>query len=222
MNDFALNVTGGLFIGAAVMLWLGWALLPAKIGDYFVPADFPAVRTQRRLWIWLFRVHLFGYVVEAMALVALATLIAGAQSRVIIWPAVGVLGAGLILSAVAAAFYYHFGAWGSMDMDGQTDETVRTFVDSLRVTTEYVTCLVRFGRVFMGVGHLVLALGLLFPGAVWPMWLVGWPAVLGAAGMGLTMGLPDNLALYRPFFHLNALWLVTMGGVTLTSAGVAV
>ena len=222
MNDFSLNVTGGLFIGAALMLWLGWALLPAKLGDYFVPTDFAAVRAQRRLWIGLYRIHLFGYVVEAMALVALATLIAGAQSRVIIWPAVAVLGAGLVLSAVAAAFYYHFGAWGSMDMDGQPDDTVQEFVDSLHVTTEYVTCLVRFGRVFIGVGHLVLAVGLLLPGAVWPLWLVGWGALLGAAGMGLTMGLPDDLALYRPVFHLNALWLTAMGIATLTSAGLAV
>ena len=34
--------------------------------------------------------------------------------------------------------------------------------------------------------------------------------------MGLTMGLPDDLSLYRPVFHLNALWLAAMGVATLT------
>ena len=39
--------------------------------------------------------------------------------------------------------------------------------------------------------------------------------LLGAVGMALTMGLPDNLSLYRPVFHLNALWLAAFGVVTL-------
>ena len=152
MNDFEVNVTGGFFLAAAAMLWFGWMLLPAKLGDYFVPTDFAAVLRRRRLWIWVYRVHLSGHVVAVMALVALATLVAGTESRILVWPAVAVFGTGLMLAAVAAAFYYHFGAWGSVDMDGQSAEAVERFITSLRATTEYVTCLVRFSRVFIGVG----------------------------------------------------------------------
>ena len=172
--------------------------------------------TRRRLWIWLYRLHLFGYVVAVMAFIALATLAAGSAGRIIVWPAVGVLGAALIMTALAPAFYYHFGAWGSIDMEGQDEGTIRRFVDSLRVSTEYVTCITRFGRVFLGVGQIVLMVGLLLPDAMWPMWLVGAGGILGLIGMGLTMGLPDDLSLYRPVFHLNALWLAAMGVVTLT------
>lgn len=103
-------------------------------------------------------------------------------------------------------------------MEGKDDATIRGFVDSLRVSTEYVTCLTRFGRVFLGVGQVVLMVGLLLPDAMWPMWLVGAGGILGLIGMGLTMGLPDDLSLYRPVFHLNALWLVAMGVTTLTLA----
>ena len=39
---------------------------------------------------------------------------------------------------------------------------------------------------------------------------------MGVAGMTLTMGLPDNLSLYQPVFHLNALWLAAFGVVALT------
>ncbi len=216
MNDLEIQVTGGLFVAAAIMLWVGWTLLPAKIGAYFVPRDLAAVGTRRRLWIWLYRLHLFGYVVAVMAFIALATLAAGSAGRIIVWPAVGVLGIALIMTALAAAFYYHFGAWGSIDMEGQDEGTIRGFVDSLRVSTEYVTCITRFGRVFLGVGQIVLMVGLLLPDAMWPMWLVGAGGVLGLIGMGLTMGLPDDLSLYRPVFHLNALWLAAMGVVTLT------
>ena len=218
MNNFEIQVTGGLFLAAAFMLWVGWTLLPAKIGAYFVPQDFAAVGTRRRLWIWLYRLHLFGYIVATMAFIALATLVAGSVGRIIVWPAVGVLGAGLILLAIASAFYYHFGAWGSNDMEGKDDATIRGFVDSLRVSTEYVTCLTRFGRVFLGVGQVVLMVGLLLPDAMWPMWLVGAGGILGLIGMGLTMGLPDDLSLYRPVFHMNALWLVAMGVTTLILA----
>ena len=215
MNDYELNVTGGLFLAAAAMLWLGWTLLPAKLGAYFVAADFAAVRAHRRPWIWLYRVHLFGYVTGVMAFVALATLASGTPSRIVVWPAVAVLGTGLMMGAVAAAFYYHFGAWGSVDMDGKPAETIQAFIDSLRVSTEYVTCLVRFSRVFLGVGQVVLAIGLLQAGP-WPAWLVGWGGLVGVTGMALTMGLPDNLSLYRPVFHVNAVWLATFGVVTLT------
>ena len=216
MNDFEANVTGGFLLAAASMLWVGSTLLPAKIGDFFARTDFAAVRAHRRLWIWLYRVHLFGHVVAVMAFVALATLVAGAGSRIIIWPAVAVLGTGLMMGAVAAAFYYHFGAWGSVDMDGESDEAIQGFINSLRVTTEYVTCLVRFSRVFIGVGQVFLVIGLLLQAGPWPLWLIGGGGLLGLAGMAITMGLPDNLSLYRPVFHLNALWLAAFGVVTLT------
>ena len=129
-----------------------------------------------------------------------------------------VFGTGLMLAAVAAAFYYHFGAWGSVDMDGQSAEAVERFITSLRATTEYVTCLVRFSRVFIGVGQVVLVIGLLRQGATWPLWLISFGGLLGIAGMALTMGLPDNLKLYRPVFHLNAMWLAAFGVVLLTVA----
>jgi hypothetical protein len=217
MNDFEANVTGSFFLVAASMLWVGWTLLPAKLGDFLVASDFAAVGARRRLWIWMFRIHLFGHVIAVMAFVALATLVSGTAARIVVWPAVAVVGTGLMMGAIAAAFYYHFGAWGSIDMEGKSDETVQGFVDSLRVTTEYVTCLVRFGRVFFGVGQIVLVVGLLLPQAgPWPLWLVGSGGLLGLAGMALTMGLPDDLSLYRPVFHLNALWLAAFGVVTLT------
>ena len=165
-----------------------------------------------------YRLHLFGYVVAMMAFIALATLVAGSAGRIIVWPAVGVLGAGLILVAIAAAFYYHFGAWGSKDMEGKDNATIQGFIDSLRVSTEYVTCLTRFGRVFLGVGQIVLMVGLLVPDAMWPTWLVGAGGILGLIGMGLTMGLPDDLSLYHPVFQLNSLWLAAMGVATLTLA----
>ena len=34
-HNFETRFTGGAFMAAALMLWLGWALLPVRIGAYF-------------------------------------------------------------------------------------------------------------------------------------------------------------------------------------------
>ena len=214
MNHLAIQVTGWLFIVAALLWWCGWTFMPVHIGAFFDGKDFSRVYGRLWRWIWLFRLHLFGYVLSAMAFVALGTLLAATPARVIVWPAVAVMGAGFIVSALAAAFYYHFGAWGAIDLAGKPSDVVQQFVDSLRVGTEYVTCLVRFGRVFFGLGQVVLAVGLLLDGAM-PVWVSLSAMGLGLAAMGLTMGFPDNLEFYKPVFHLTALWLASSGAAVL-------
>lgn len=210
MTGIATQVTGWLFIAAAAMLWLGWTFLPVRIGDFFQRDDFGRVLVRLRVWIWLFRVHLFGYIVTIMAFVALATYVSETPARVIIWPAVAVCATGLLVSVLAQAFYYHFGAWGAIDMKGKQPQAIDGFVESLKVSTEYVTCFVRFGRVFFGFGQVALAAGVL-TGGLLPWWLSAAAIVLGVAAMALTMGLPDDLDFYRPVFHLNVLWLMAIG-----------
>jgi hypothetical protein len=122
----------------------------------------------------------------------------------------------MIVSALAAAFYYHHGAWGAIELDGKGTDEIEQFVANLKVDTEYVTCLVRFGRVFSGLGLVVLGIGL----AKWrilPIWIGGAAVALGVAAMAITMGLPDRLALYQPVFHLKAIWLVATGIVIIKS-----
>ena len=48
-TDADVAVTGGLFLAAAAMLWLGWAFLPVRIGAFFQPNDFGAVRSGPRI-----------------------------------------------------------------------------------------------------------------------------------------------------------------------------
>jgi hypothetical protein len=42
-RDFAINLTGWLFIVAALMFWGGWMLMPIHIGVFFKPEDFPSI-----------------------------------------------------------------------------------------------------------------------------------------------------------------------------------
>jgi hypothetical protein len=211
MNSLETSLTGSLFLAAAAMLYFGWILLPAKIGSYFVPTDFAAVRAHRRVWIWLYRIYLFGYIAAVMAFIALAILVTEPVARILVWSSVAVLDAGLIMRGLAYAFYYHFGAWGSIDMDGKSNEEIQKFIVSLRVSTEYITCWVRFGRIFIGVGQVVFVLGLLLQAGPWPMWLIVAGGLLGVSGIGLTLEWPDNLDYYKPLFYLDVLWLAILG-----------
>jgi hypothetical protein len=214
LRDFTTDVTGGLFLVGALMRWGGWVLLPRRVGMFFRGDDFPAIGARLHLWLWLYRVHLFGVVVSALALAALAALLADRPAvRILVWPGAAVAVAGLIVGAAGSAFYYHFGVWGALET-GKAPDAAKGLVESLHLPTHYVTCLVRFGRVFCGLGLTVLAVGLL-RGEVLPWWVGGGAAGLGVAAMALTMLWPDNWALYTPVFHLQALWLAATGAYLL-------
>src|SRR5262245_13112826 len=135
-RSFSITVDGWLFISGAVMLWAGWLLLPHRLGTFFEPGDFPAIKAHLRLWLWLYRVHLFGMITTAIARVALATTVESRDARVLVWPGSFLASAGLIVGALAAAFYYHHGVWGAIELSGQTREAAQAFTQALRVDTE--------------------------------------------------------------------------------------
>ncbi len=215
-RDFSTSVIAWLFIAGAAMLSAGWVLMPVHIGTFFEPENFSEVYDQLQFWIWMYRIHIFGYLIAAMALVALGAVVTEIEARVVMWPGIAVAASGLIVGALATAFYYHHGAWGAIQMVGQSEEAVRSHVDSLRMDTEYITCLVRFGRVFFGLGLVVLAVGFLKWKIVHPV-IGGGAALLGIAAMALTMAYPDDLDFYVPVFHLNSLWLLATGILVLRS-----
>ena len=116
LRDFTTDVAGWFFPAGALMLWAGWVLLPRRVGMFFQSDDFPAIGAHLQLWLWLYRVHLFGVVVSALALVALAALLVNRPAeRILVWPGAAVAVAGLIVGAVGLAFYYHFGVWGALE-----------------------------------------------------------------------------------------------------------
>jgi len=214
MTAFALKMSGALFVAAAVMLWLGWTLLRVRPSGFFVPRQFAAIRADYRRWIWLYRVHIFGYIVTIMGAAALAGVVDGQDARVVIWPGLAVLAVGSLVGGLGAAFYYHMGAWGALDLEGRSEDEGARFIAGLKVLTHYATCLVRFGRVFFGFGQLVLAAGLLLAGVL-PGWVAFAAGLLGVAAIGVTMAKPDELERYRPIFRLNAAWMLVLGLVML-------
>ena len=213
-SDLATILTGSSFLMGALLYWGGWMLLPRHIGTFLAPSDFAAIHETYHLWIWTFRSHLFGMVFVVISLVAFGTSIDRGPARALFWPGIAVACAGTFVAALGAAFYYHFGAWGAVDLHGKSAPVVAQYVDSLRMMTEYVTCLVRFGRVFPGVGFVLIGVAIMRWRPV-PGWLGMTAVVMGVLSMGITMGLPNDLDAHRPAFHLQTAWLAAMGAVLL-------
>ena len=213
-KDFETKVTGWAFILGALMLWLGWALSPHHIGEYIVASDFEAIGESVWTWIWIYRIHIFGWVTMGIALFALVATMARKPYRVLVLPGAGMIIIGTFTLAIANAYFYNFGAWGVGETAGKSAAEIEAFMNDILYTNQYVTCFIRFGRVFSGVGSVLLGAAFL----KWHLlqkWL-GWFTVLfGLAAMGIIMGIPDNFEIYKPMFHIKVLWLVIMGVVFL-------
>ncbi len=171
-KDFETKFTGWAFIFAAILLWGGWALSPHHIGEYIVASDFTAISEDLWYWIWMFRFHIFGWVTMAIAIFALASITAKKPYRVVLVPGAGMVVIGTMTLAIASAFYYNFGAWGVGKTMGLSAAEIQEFMDNILYTNQYVTCFVRFGRIFSGVGLVLLGFGFIKWKIVHP--LLGW------------------------------------------------
>ena len=217
-KDFESNFTGWSFILAAILLWGGWAMSPHHIGEYIVASDFEAIGDDVWYWIWMYRFHIFGWVTMAIALFSLVSITSKRPMRVIMLPGAGMTIVGTFTLAIAAAFYYNFGAWGVGETMGKSPEELQEFMNGMLFTNQYVTCFVRFGRIFSGVGLVLLGVGFM-KFKIFPTWLGAFTALLGFVAVALILAIPDNFEIYKPIFHVKVIWLLAMGG-TLLSRGI--
>ena len=209
-KDLETKITAYFFLASAAMLWIGWVLSPHHIGEYIQASDFPPIGERVWFWIWMFRVHIFGWVTLAIATFAFVTIAAKKPNRVLLVPGAGMIIVGTFAIAIAMAFYYNFGAWGVGKTAGKTQEEIDLFMESILYTNQYVTCFVRFGRIFSGVGLVLLGIGLL----KWKMMhkaLAGFTILLGLAAMAIILFIPEYFEHYKPLFHVKVIWLFAMG-----------
>ncbi len=209
-KDFETKFTGWVFIFAALMLWGGYMLSPHNINEYIVAEDFKAVGENIWTWIWVFRVHIFGWVAMIVAVIALASMLSKSPYRILITPGAGMVVVGTFTLALASAFYYNYGAWGVGMTEGKSAAEIQEFMDDILFTNQYVTCFVRFGRIFSGVGLVLLGAGLV-KWKIVKAWLGYFTILLGLGAMGIILFIPDYYETFKPMFHVKALWLLVMG-----------
>jgi len=213
-KDFETNFTGWAFILAAILLWFGWVLSPHHIGEYIVASDFTAIGENVWYWIWMYRIHIFGWVTMAISIFALVSITARKPYRVVMLPGAGMLVVGTFTLAIASAYFYNYGAWGVGQTAGKSASEIKEFVDNILFTNQYVTCFIRFGRIFSGVGLVLLGFGFV----KWKIvgtWLGWFTVLLGLVAMGIILAIPNNYEIYKPIFHVKVIWLLSMGIVIL-------
>lgn len=213
-RDFETRFTGWTLIVAGVMLLTGWLLLPHHLGEYLKVSDFEAVNQNLWYWIWMYRVHIFGWVIMAVGMSAFAIITNVKPYRIMLLPGATVVVAGAFTLALGVAFYYSYGAWGVGETLGKSPEEVDDFMNRLLSVNHYATCLVRFGRVFSGAGLLLFGFGL-FKGKIMDSWVGIFTMLLGIAAMAVIMGIPDNFEIYKPLFYVKVAWLVVVGSLIL-------
>lgn len=215
-KDLETKYTGWSFIVAAILLWAGWGLSSHHIGEYIVADDFKAIGEDVWYWIWMFRFHIFGWVTMGIAIFALGSIISHKPYRPIVASGAGMVIVGTFILAIANAFYYNFGAWGVGQTMGKSPEEIQAFVDNILYTNQYVTCFIRFGRIFSGVGLILLGFAFVKWNIV-SQWLGWFTGVLGLTAMSIILFIPDNFEIYKPIFHVKVLWLLAMGIMLLKS-----
>jgi len=209
-KNFETNFTGWTFVLAAILLWVGWVLSPHHIGEYIVASDFAKVGENVWYWIWMYRIHIFGWVTMGISMFALLPLTSGKPYSVVIYPGIGMVVVGTFTLAIANAFFYNFGAWGVGKTAGLSATEMAAFMDSILSTNQYVTCFIRFGRIFSGVGLVLLGYAFI-KWKIVSKWLGWFTALLGLVAMGIILLIPDNYDIYKPIFHVKVVWLVLMG-----------
>lgn len=215
-KDIETKFTAYFFIASALMLWIGWILSPHNIGEYIVSSDFEPIGENIWFWIWMFRIHIFGWVTMAIAIFAFVSITARKPNRVLLVPGAGMTIVGTFTIAIAMAFYYNFGAWGVGETSGKSPEEIALFMESILYTNQYVTCFVRFGRIFSGVGLVLLGAGFV-KWKLLPSWLSWFTILLGLVAMSVILFIPEYYEHYKPLFHVKAAWLMIMGIVLLRS-----
>ena len=213
-KDLETRFTGWTLIVAAVVLLTGWLLLPHHLGEYLVASDFEAVNQNIWYWIWMYRVHIFGWVIMAIGMTAFAMITNVKPYRIMLMPGALVVVAGAFTLALGTAFYYSYGAWGVGETVGKSTEEVNAFMGRLLTVNHYATCLLRFGRVFSGAGLLLFGFGL-FKSKMMPSWVAIFTMLFGLAAMGIIMGIPDNFDIYKPMFYVKVAWLAVVGALIL-------
>lgn len=209
-KGFETNFTGWAFILAAILLWGGLVLSSHHIGEYIVADDFKEIGKGVWYWIWMYRIHIFGWVAMGIAMFSLVTLTTGRPYRVVTLPGIGMVVVGTFAIAIANAFYYNFGAWGVGKTIGMNPIELEIFMKDILATNQYATCFLRFGRIFSGVGFVLLGYGFIKWNLV-AKWLGWFTAILGFVAMGIILSIPDNFEIYKPIFHVKVVWLLAMG-----------
>lgn len=208
-----LRFTGILMIMGAFMVNLGFLLRPVQLQDFFNLSSFIQAHEHQGIWIWSFRILVFGLFMKVMGLAALNSLFRQSESDIFFSPGIWVSSFALLVAALAEGYYMHMGAWAGWKVSTLEPSLQNAFLQTLEVTHEWVICLERMGYMFFCMGLTSVGWGLMRD-AFFSKWLGTYALILGIGGIVLMLVFDKRTDLYVPvrwgisIFFLWAGWLL--------------
>jgi hypothetical protein len=210
-----------LFAGATlalggVMVALGFLIRPVAVHQNFQIENFIEIVPAMTIWIRSFQILVFGLFIRLAGLVALGTLHRNSPCRIVVFPAIAICSAALLVSALSEGYYMHVGAWGAFELQNASESVRESFLNNIRPLSEWVSCLERMGNMFYCFGAVVLGYGLM-RGELVGKWLGAAAALIGMIGMSLLMLYPNSIAAFKPataYLPISiaiSLWYVALG-----------
>lgn len=190
---FARRSSGIALAAGGAMVLAGWLLRPVAIEKHVQAEHVLRVASSTDLWIWSYRVLVFGLFIRLGALVGLGSLARSIDVRAILIPGIAISAVALAISAVGESYtmeivvhaLFRFGT------DATTEAARAQVLATFIPTAEWASCAVRMGLMFLSLGSLVVAYGL-FRGRIAPAWISATGAIAAAAMMMLLMVRPDH------------------------------
>lgn len=196
-STFNLRFTAILLMAGAAMANLGFLLRPLQLQDSFDLSSFLHAHENQSIWIWSFRILVFGLFMEIMGLVALSGLFRQSDTITVLNPGIVVSCLALLVAAIAEGYYMHMGAWAGWKVSTLESALQNPFLQTLEPTHEWVVCLTRMGYMFFCLGLTTIGLGLL-RSSFFPKWLGSFALALGAIGITVMLVYDSRTDIYVP------------------------
>lgn len=157
---FNRRFTAFLFAMSAILITAGYFMLPVPIQDAFNLESLLKAHDNQTLFIWSFRVIVFGNFMGIMGLVALGALMKSLEVYPIMKAGLFVCCLALLVGSIAEAYFMDMGAWGGWKASTLEAAQQTVFVDSLEVTYQWVNCFRRMGYMFFCLGFIPMGLAI--------------------------------------------------------------
>ncbi len=195
---------GGIFVFA------GFMIMPVHVTLNFSLDMLPVITNNLEFWVRSFQILVFGYFIRIIGLVGLTTLHQESDCKPLINSGVMVCSLAMLVSGLAEGYYMHSGGWAQWKMTLIPADQHQNMINSLEITNEWVSCIKRFGRMFMHLGLTFLGWGI-----IRSQYLAKWfgtiTLVLGISGICLLMILTENPDSYLPMDHVVTIWFLLAG-----------
>jgi len=209
-TTFNFRFTGILLMMGAVMVNLGFLLRPVQCPDVFTISAFLEAHNNESIWIWSFRILVFGLFIQVMGLEALRSLFRQSNAHTVVSPGIMVSILAMLVAAVSEAYYMHMGAWAGWKMSTLDASQQEPFLQTLEATHEWVLCISRMGYMFFCLGLVVTGWGFIRDN-LFPKYLGVYALIYGVGGILFLLVFDDRTDLYTPVRLGGSIFLLLTG-----------